>query len=90
MTMPEERTRALRWAGEFLREVRKTEGVPEELKRQAWVILRHTPAPEISSTMPSMGTMRWVYGFVQSSQRTEIHEPPGIRCPQSRLAPPGD
>lgn len=44
MTMPEERTRALRWAGEFLREVRKTEGVPEELKRQAWVILRHYPS----------------------------------------------
>ena len=41
--MPDERTRAVRFAGEFLREVSKKEGVAEELKRQAWVILRHYP-----------------------------------------------
>lgn len=43
MTMPYERTRALRWAGEFLREVRRSEECPESLRRQAHVILRHYP-----------------------------------------------
>lgn len=44
MTMPDERTRALRWVGEFLREVRGHEGLPEELRRQIPVILRHYPS----------------------------------------------
>lgn len=43
MTMPSERTRALRWAGEFLREIRTRSDVPEALKSQALVILRHYP-----------------------------------------------
>jgi len=43
MTMPAERTRALRWAGEFLREVRRCDACPEEIRRQAHVILRHYP-----------------------------------------------
>lgn len=43
MTMPSERTRALRWAEEFLREVRTRSDVPEDLKHQALVILRHYP-----------------------------------------------
>jgi hypothetical protein len=45
MTMPEERTRALRWAGEFLRECRQRE-LPEDLARQIDYILRHYPGPE--------------------------------------------
>ena len=43
MTMPYERTRALRWAGEFLREVRRSDKYSEEIRRQAHVILRHYP-----------------------------------------------
>lgn len=43
MTMPSERARALRWAGEFLRELRTRSDVPEDLKHQALVILRHYP-----------------------------------------------
>ena len=43
MTMPNERTRALRWAGEFLAEVRRSEVCPEEFRRQAHAILRHYP-----------------------------------------------
>ncbi|CAN5243920.1 hypothetical protein BH10PSE16_BH10PSE16_42630 [soil metagenome] len=44
MTRPDERTRALRWAGEFLAEARRHEGLPEELRRQIPVILRHYPS----------------------------------------------
>lgn len=52
MTMPHERLRALRWAGELLRELAYDHGkdqalwggeVPQELRRQALVILRHYP-----------------------------------------------
>ena len=44
MTMPSERARALRWAGEFLREALEVPELPEELKRQVKVILRHYPS----------------------------------------------
>jgi len=46
MTMPSERTRALRWAGEFLREVRSSREVPEQLRQQATGILRHYPSSD--------------------------------------------
>ena len=45
MTMPHERTRALRWAGEFLREVMQSPECPPALKHQAYMILRHYPEP---------------------------------------------
>ncbi len=43
MTMPEERARALRFAGEVLREMLTREDVPADLKQQARVTLRHYP-----------------------------------------------
>ena len=43
MTMPNERTRALRWAGEFLKEVMHSAECPEAIRHQAHVILRHYP-----------------------------------------------
>lgn len=43
MTMPDERTRALRWAGEFLQEVLESPECPQALKQQARMILRHYP-----------------------------------------------
>jgi hypothetical protein len=50
MTTPDERTRALRWAGEFLREVRSNDSLDQTLRSQAHVILRHYPnAQEIKS-----------------------------------------
>jgi len=45
MTMPDERARALRFAGEILREMRYRKDVPEDLKQQARLTLRHYPAP---------------------------------------------
>ncbi|MDO8767505.1 MAG: BPSL0761 family protein [Burkholderiaceae bacterium] len=44
MTMPDERTRALRGAGEFLRKVQLGEGFSLEAKREVQYILRHYPA----------------------------------------------
>ncbi len=43
MTMPDERTRALRWAGEFLLKVQRGDEFSEAIKREAKVILRHYP-----------------------------------------------
>lgn len=45
MTICYERTRALRWAYEFLCEVRASDEVPESFSRQASQILRHYPNP---------------------------------------------
>jgi hypothetical protein len=44
MTMPKERTRALRLAGELLREVMYSSKCPESLWCQAQTILRHYPS----------------------------------------------
>ena len=44
--MPFERTRALRWAGEFLEKLTDVHGVdlPEAIKREITYILRHYPS----------------------------------------------
>jgi hypothetical protein len=55
--MPSERARALRWAGEMLREVQSRDDVPADLKRQAYVILRHYPSSgdiDFQARMPSI------------------------------------
>ena len=46
MTMPDERARALRFAGEILREMRLRPDVPDDLRQQAQFTLRHYPAPQ--------------------------------------------
>ena len=43
MTMPYERTRALRWAGEFLEKLKSVD-LPEDIKREIQYILRHYPS----------------------------------------------
>ena len=43
MTMPDERTRALRWAGEFLLKVQRGDEFSAEIKREVKFILRHYP-----------------------------------------------
>jgi hypothetical protein len=44
MTMPDERARALRFAGEMLREIQRNPDVPEAIRREARVTLRHYPS----------------------------------------------
>lgn len=45
MTMPDERARALRFAGEMLRELQRNPDVPESIRREARATLRHYPTP---------------------------------------------
>lgn len=51
MTMPEERTRALLWAGGFLIELARDDSLPLGVRRRAVVIARHFPTIEVVSTM---------------------------------------
>lgn len=51
MTMPDERTRSLLWAGGFLIELAKDKRLPVEIRRRAVVIARHFPTIEDVSTM---------------------------------------
>lgn len=45
MTMPHERARALRFAGEMLRELQRNPDVPESIRQEARATLRHYPTP---------------------------------------------
>lgn len=45
MTMPHERARALRFAGETLRDLLTHPDVPASVKQEARVTLRHYPTP---------------------------------------------
>lgn len=51
MTMPDERTRALLWAGGFLIELARDTRLPVDIRRNAVVIARHFPTIEDVSTM---------------------------------------
>lgn len=51
MTMPDERTRALLWAGGFLIELARDERLPMDIRRSAVVIARHFPTIEDVSSM---------------------------------------
>jgi hypothetical protein len=46
MTMPTERTRALRWAGEFLQDMASSPAVSEATRNEATRILRHYPSSQ--------------------------------------------
>ncbi len=49
--MPDERTRALLWAGGFLIELARDDSLPLDIRRRAVVIARHFPTIEDVSTM---------------------------------------
>lgn len=51
MTMPDERTRALLWAGGFLIELALDKRLPLDVRRQAVVIARHFPTIEQVSSL---------------------------------------
>lgn len=46
MTMPDERTRALLWAGSLLVDIARNETLPVPLRRRAVTIARHFPTIE--------------------------------------------
>lgn len=51
MTMPDERTGALLWAGGFLVELAQNESLPLDVRRRAVAIARHFPTYEDVSSM---------------------------------------
>lgn len=51
MTMPDERTRSLLWAGGFLIELARDTTLPVTVRRRAVVIARHFPTIEDVSAM---------------------------------------
>lgn len=51
MTMPNERTRSLLWAGGFLIELARDKRLPLDIRRSAVVIARHFPTIEDVSHM---------------------------------------
>lgn len=51
MTIPEERTRALVWAGGFLIELARDKSLPLAVRQRAVVIARHFPTIEQVSAM---------------------------------------
>ncbi len=51
MTMPDERTRALVWAGGFLVQIARDPQLPLALRKQAVVIARHYPTIEQLASM---------------------------------------
>ncbi|WP_103073997.1 BPSL0761 family protein [Solilutibacter silvestris] len=51
MTMPDERTRALLWAGGFLIELARDNRLPLDIRRHAVVIARHFPTIEDVSAL---------------------------------------
>ena len=51
MTMPDERTRALLWAGSFLIELARDSSLPLSVRQRAVVIARHFPTIEDIASM---------------------------------------
>lgn len=74
MTMPDERTRALLWAGGFLIELARDERLPLEVRRRAVAIARHFPTV---SDVSSMAKFRHSSGLgVGLCDPSEIHRDP--------------
>lgn len=55
MTMPDERARALVWAGGFLVELARDKTLPIEIRKRAVVIARHFPTLEDVGMMALSG-----------------------------------
>lgn len=92
MTMPDERTRAILWAGGFLIEVARDKSLPVALRRQAVVIARHYPTMcEISGWHRLMSTTLFGSPFVPPEEVYQKSEfPHGAITYSTRLAWPED
>ena len=69
MTMPFERTRALRWAGEFLNELSGVD-LPEHIKRQIPYILRYYPSASCIENEAKFQSLTAAH-----SEKNQWHEP---------------
>lgn len=75
MTMPDERTRALLWAGGFLVDIAQDESLPLPLRRRAVTIARHFPTIE---------DVAWIVESLRDSVLSV-----GLATPESVLAEEG-
>jgi hypothetical protein len=71
--MPNERARALRWAGEFIRELMATGELSDERKREALVILRHYPSTAEIDAQTKIGA--WERDFAGPWLSAETPQP---------------
>jgi hypothetical protein len=83
MTLPDERYRAVKWAGQFLLELsdpKKTPRIPKELRQRAWSILRHYPnkwdMDNVSSKCPEtfQEKMEPLYRMVKQYEQDKDNE----------------
>lgn len=70
MTMPDERTRALLWAGDLMIEIARDQSLPLKLRRSAVVIARHFPTFEDISMMAR--AMESSFGGSMLTQPNEV------------------
>lgn len=75
MTMPDERTRALLWAGGFLVDIAQDESLPLPVRRRAVTIARHFPTIE---------DVAWIVESLRDSVLSV-----GLATPESVLAAEG-
>lgn len=76
MTMPDERTRALLWAGGFLIDIAQDESLPLPLRRRAVTIARHFPTIE---------DVAWIAESIRDSVLSI-----GLASPENALPEEGD
>ena len=68
MTMPNERARALRWAGEFIQDIAASGELSEERKREAQAILRHYPSAAEIRSQAAAGKQDFAGPWLSSGQ----------------------
>jgi Tfp pilus assembly protein PilO len=68
MTMPDERARALKFAGELLYDLMDNPDVPASVKHEAWATLRHYPSARELKDM-----VRDVHHLTLNSPKLTMH-----------------
>lgn len=68
MTMPDERTRAMLWAGGLLVEIARDKTLPLSLRRRAVTIARHFPTIEDISIMAALAQPGFTSGFAKPDE----------------------
>ena len=93
MTMPDERTRALVWAGGFLVQVARDRHLPLPLRRQAVVIARHFPTIEQLGSMavsdPAVALVPPERAWADECRLGPLHDSTRLTWPSDEYQPSG-
>ncbi len=65
MTMPAERTRALRWSGELLNELLRNPDLDESTRRKVSAVLRHYPTSADIARMAKRGPIDQIMPWLE-------------------------